>query len=321
MAVISSQRSSFPCYLIDLWPGSKRCIKRVVPVERQLGCGCAGRNPQRRSLTKRPVRLTSLDGLYSPHGPLLSCDVTQTVDRVSVAETKIKFSEWFYYCVVRYTSEYWTWIWEWDEFLAHRIETYLPVKSFLKFQNFGVWKYLGWFDQYEKVWQILATKFLENAYGTRMHSSRMRTAHSLTASRSFQGGVHGGGGGGHAWQGGACMVGGGMCGRGACVAHIPPVDRILDTRLWKTLPSRNFVAGGNYTSSSQPFWRELEFNLKLIKTWCKWAVTCLFTFFVFPARTSVAADARLSVPAASRTSLTSFAFGWTPDGEHRAKIN
>ena len=77
----------FPCYLKDLWPCSKRRIKRVVPVERQLGSGCAGRNPQRRPLAERPVRLTSLDGLYSPHGPLLSCNVTQTVDRVSVAET------------------------------------------------------------------------------------------------------------------------------------------------------------------------------------------------------------------------------------------
>ena len=47
-----------------------------------------------------------------------------------------------------------------------------------------------------------------------MHSSRMRTARSLTASRSIQGACRAGGGGGgrHAWQGvcmvGVCVVGG-----------------------------------------------------------------------------------------------------------------
>ena len=81
-----------------------------------------------------------------------------------------------------------------------------------------------------------------------MHSSRMRTVHSLTSSRSiggrhaclgvcmagvcvWQGGMHGRGvWGGHAWQG-ACVAGGvlrqGVCvaghaWQGACVAHTHP---------------------------------------------------------------------------------------------------
>ena len=41
-----------------------------------------------------------------------------------------------------------------------------------------------------------------------MHSSRMRTARSLTTCRNV---VEGG----HAWQGGACMAGG-VNGRGVC---------------------------------------------------------------------------------------------------------
>ena len=62
---------------------------------------------------------------------------------------------------------------------------------------------------------------------TRMHSSRMRTTRSLTASRSIGGVACVGGGAcmagehtgqGDAWQGeGACMTGG-MRGRGVCVA-------------------------------------------------------------------------------------------------------
>ena len=77
---------------------------------------------------------------------------------------------------------------------------------------------------------------------TRMHSSTMRTARSVTSSRSIRrgyawqgacmtGGVHGGG---HAWQG--CVHGGGGCMAGGVHGggygmHTPPVDRILDTCL------------------------------------------------------------------------------------------
>ena len=53
--------------------------------------------------------------------------------------------------------------------------------------------------------------------------------------------------GGHAWQGGACMAGRGMHGEGhACMAlHAqPPPWTEWQTRV-KTLPCRNFVAGGN----------------------------------------------------------------------------
>ena len=71
-----------------------------------------------------------------------------------------------------------------------------------------------------------------------MHSSRMRTARSLTASRSIRGGGCGGGGawwgvGMHGRAGGMCGGGhgrGGVHGRGD-VWHVRPPDRILDTRL------------------------------------------------------------------------------------------
>ena len=61
---------------------------------------------------------------------------------------------------------------------------------------------------------------------TRMHSSRMRTARSLTVSRSIRWR-------GVACPGGVCAGGGGMRARGGtCVTRKPPppVDRILDTR-------------------------------------------------------------------------------------------
>ena len=76
----------------------------------------------------------------------------------------------------------------------------------------------------------------------------MRTARSLTASRSIcrggrGGGVYAGGGGMHAWEH-ACLGGmhaappggvhvGGMHVGGVCLRGMPPMDRILDTRLWK----------------------------------------------------------------------------------------
>ena len=53
--------------------------------------------------------------------------------------------------------------------------------------------------------------YIATSIDTRMHSSRTRTAHSLTECR-------GGGGRG----GGACIAGGGMHGTGVCVAHTPP---------------------------------------------------------------------------------------------------
>ena len=88
-----------------------------------------------------------------------------------------------------------------------------------------------------------------------MHSSRMRTARSLTAS-SGRGGVCGREG--HAWQGGACMGGvrgggcacmaggvhGGGCawwGGGAC----PPVNRMTDACKKITLPQTSFAGGKN----------------------------------------------------------------------------
>ena len=74
--------------------------------------------------------------------------------------------------------------------------------------------------------------YIATSIDTRMNSSRMRTAHSLTACRLGGGGGQGasiarrgvrGGGGGHAWQGGI------------------PVNRMTGV---KTLPCRKFVAGG-----------------------------------------------------------------------------
>ena len=65
-----------------------------------------------------------------------------------------------------------------------------------------------------------------------MHSSRMRTARLLTVSQhalSRGGSLPGG-----------CLLGGGVSAQG--VADIPPVDRMTGL---KTLPCRNFVAGGN----------------------------------------------------------------------------
>ena len=118
----------------------------------------------------------------------------------------------------------------------------------------------------------------QNIFKTRMHSSRMRTTRSLTASRSIsQGGMHAWGGGAcvpgrHACLGGACTGGhacpgdvclgghaclGGGCSRvcvprghacmpsRACVPCMPPVDRNLDTRLWKHYLPTTTVAAGN----------------------------------------------------------------------------
>ena len=88
---------------------------------------------------------------------------------------------------------------------------------------------------------MLTSLYFENTGNlskTRMHCSRMRTAHSLTVSRSIwgwacvAGGMHGGGG--HAWQGGgggACVAGGSVRDGGNAWHAYRPVDRILDTRL------------------------------------------------------------------------------------------
>ena len=83
---------------------------------------------------------------------------------------------------------------------------------------------------------------------TRMHSSRMRTGRSLTVCCSLfpggcllqGGGVPGRGGGGVCSGGVSAPEGGGVPGPGVGVSQHalmqtppPPVDRILDTRLWK----------------------------------------------------------------------------------------
>ena len=108
---------------------------------------------------------------------------------------------------------------------------------------------------------------------TRMHSSRMHTACSLTISPSMlcsggaclvqggsgSGGVPGLGGclpgpGGGAWSGeclvpAGCLVPGGAClvpGGGGIPAYTeadPPVDRIFDTCLWKYYFAPNFICG------------------------------------------------------------------------------
>ena len=78
---------------------------------------------------------------------------------------------------------------------------------------------------------------------TRMHSSRMRTARSLTVSPNmlWSGGEVPGPGGCLVWgvpawsQGGACLVPEGAClvgggGIPACTEADPPMDRIRDTR-------------------------------------------------------------------------------------------
>ena len=89
---------------------------------------------------------------------------------------------------------------------------------------------------------------------TRIHSSRMRTFRLLTVSQHA-----------HALGRGVCMPGGlprvgvsarggggslpreGCLPRGVCGRH-PPVNRMTDV---KTLPCRNFVAGGNYDNDTK----------------------------------------------------------------------
>ena len=128
-----------------------------------------------------------------------------------------------------------------------------------------------------------STDIVQTNVWTRLHSSRMHTARSLTVSPSMlcSGGrlVRGGGlvqGGaclvrgvpawsqGGAWSGGACLVGGCLPGPGGCLpgpggclpgpggggwypsmhwGKLPPVDRILDTCFWKYYLAPNFVCG------------------------------------------------------------------------------
>ena len=97
----------------------------------------------------------------------------------------------------------------------------------------------------------------------RMHSSRMRTARSLTACRGGGGcawrgvhcrGLHMAGGacmaGGHAWQGvGAFMHGRGACmaGRHALHAHPPPrTPPCGQTDTCENITFANFVCGRHY---------------------------------------------------------------------------
>ena len=140
----------------------------------------------------------------------------------------------------------------------------------------------------------------------------------FTHLRSFQGGVHGGGGGGHAWQGGACMVGGGMLWQGSMRGtHLLPVDRILDTRkdeniTFPQLPLRAVITLLRVST----FWRELEFNLKLIKTWCKipaFLKHVYLSFFVFPAAYFCGSGCQTNLYTALFQDITkitnSFAFG------------
>ena len=74
-------------------------------------------------------------------------------------------------------------------------------------------------------------------FETRIHSSRVLTARSLTASPSIRGGacVAGGrmAGVGHAWQReGACIAGGDMHGRGRVHGmQAPPVNRMTDRQV------------------------------------------------------------------------------------------
>ena len=76
---------------------------------------------------------------------------------------------------------------------------------------------------------------------TRMHSSRMRTSRFLTVSQHAhalgRGGVSAGGG----------SAKGGVSAQGVCGRH-PPVNRMTGV---KTLPCRNFVAGGNYDNDTK----------------------------------------------------------------------
>ena len=83
-------------------------------------------------------------------------------------------------------------------------------------------------------------------FRTRMHSSRMRIGRSLTVCCSLLGGRGSAPGGGVCSLGGVCSRGGVVCSRGCLVCSRgdipacteadtlpPPVDRILDTHLWK----------------------------------------------------------------------------------------
>ena len=81
---------------------------------------------------------------------------------------------------------------------------------------------------------------------TRLHSSRMHTACSLTVSPIMLCW----GGGACSWgvpASGECLLPGGGGGIPVCTeADLPPpVDRILDTCFWKYYLAPNFVAGGN----------------------------------------------------------------------------
>ena len=91
--------------------------------------------------------------------------------------------------------------------------------------------------QFQKLFFVLNHK-------TRMHSSRMRTTHLLTVSRSAQWGICLGVVclGGASAQGDVCPM--------ACWDTPPPVDRILDTRLWKHYHPATTVPGGNYMAST-----------------------------------------------------------------------
>ena len=90
-----------------------------------------------------------------------------------------------------------------------------------------------------------------------MHSSRMHTARSLTASHSIRLGG--------ACQRAACVPGWGGCARGhACMSamHAPPVDRMTDACESITLPQTSFAcvnkvahSGGDVTRSSKQGYR------------------------------------------------------------------
>ena len=74
----------------------------------------------------------------------------------------------------------------------------------------------------------------------------MHTSWTLTVlwSLLFLGGVP-------AWSGGVSGPGGlvpGWSGPGGCLARYPPMDRILDTCLWKYYLGQNFILAGNEVS-------------------------------------------------------------------------